>query len=89
MRRNPLRDLPFRLGRKILEANPRFLVRGTQPHHSPRSLNRLLVSVQAKAKGQLPLSIQFGCRMEGQSARAKADDDAAIPWTKLNVYDRG
>jgi hypothetical protein len=27
--------------------------------------------------------------MEGQSTRAKADDDAAIPRTKPNVYGRG
>jgi hypothetical protein len=38
-----------------------------------------------KAKGQLLVGIQFDCCVEGQSTRAKADDDAAIPWTKLNV----
>jgi len=27
--------------------------------------------------------------MDGQSARTEADDDAAVPWTKLNVYGRG
>ena len=85
MRCNPVRDLSFRVGRKILEANPRFLTRRTQPHNSPRSLNRLLGRIQLKAKGQLRVGIQFGCCMEGQSTRAKADDDAAIPWTKLNV----
>jgi hypothetical protein len=85
LRCDPVLDLSFRVGRKIIEANPRFLLRGTQPHNSTRSLNRLLVRVQSKAKGQLRLGIQFGRCVEGQSARAKADDDAAIPGTKLNV----
>lgn len=64
-------------------------MRGPQPNNSPRSINRRLVRIESKAEGQLRFSIQFARCMEGQSARAKADDDAAIPWTKLNVYDGG
>jgi hypothetical protein len=86
---NPVRDLSFRAGRKILEANASFLLRRTQPHNSPRTLNRLPGPFQLKTNGHLHLSIQFGRCMQGQSTGAQADDDAAIPWTQLDIHNRG